>query len=393
MPAFVALGIGLCACTNTLTNLHGRWSLLGRVSTFGALVIPPAACLLLTQPGTRWNPLAIRPLAGLALLATAYIPRIGGDPNLVPLTQLGLVSAFFFGASSLRWTRASRLAISGCARVWVLMLGGLWAWGDFETPFLGFYTNPNATGACAAFMLPIGLLAADDGKLGRGAQAFGLLAAAVVAGTMARAAILAIAVGTVAYVGWPLIVRSRFRYRTTFWLLLAGIAAFVLGQSLLVERLHDLGLQALSQQLTGKNLGTREGLWTILVDQVYEHPWFGCGPTVSLGYLLDDDLSAHCIYLQIALQAGLIGLAVLLAVLSGLWQSFWPGRHDPRVRLSGATLLAVMAHQTFEVSLTQNNLAFGYLGWVTIAAGCSRAWELALERGGRAATVAARRAA
>jgi len=83
--------------------------------------------------------------------------------------------------------------------------------------------------------------------------------------------------------------------------------------------------------------------------------------------------SSHNLYLQTTLQVGFVGLAALFVLLWVVWRQLWHRRRTPFARVAGAFLVGTLVHQMFEVSLTQVNLANGFLVWLVLAIGSSRA--------------------
>ena len=142
---------------------------------------------------------------------------------------------------------------------------------------------------------------------------------------------------------------------------------------------YSAGLQSLTGEGSaftlgfGKSLFTgRERLWPFLATLISRHPLLGYGPGALPAAFLDTDRSSHSLYLQISLQSGVFGLVLFLLLMGRIWSFYWVGRDDPIVRLSGAFLTGILVHQTFEVSLTQNELPIGLVQWLILGMGVSQ---------------------
>ncbi|MFD9362086.1 O-antigen ligase family protein [Priestia megaterium] len=123
---------------------------------------------------------------------------------------------------------------------------------------------------------------------------------------------------------------------------------------------------------TGKTLFSgREVVWVNNIELIKENWLLG----FSFSSVVQNDagflLSAHNLYLEIMSQVGLLGFLFFLLVLFKIW-----GRAlalgESRGKFLGATLIAILVHQVFEVTWTQNNLAIGIIQWLLIIIGFNR---------------------
>ncbi|GKV64674.1 hypothetical protein NCCP2331_08270 [Sporosarcina sp. NCCP-2331] len=115
----------------------------------------------------------------------------------------------------------------------------------------------------------------------------------------------------------------------------------------------------------------REAIWVPLIEIINNHPFIGHGPGVTTEHVMSLDFSSHNLYLQVALQNGYIGLALLLLLFFIIWISFWKVRKDNTIKLVSSFFIAILIHQLFEVSFTQNQLTVGMLQWLIISVGFS----------------------
>ena len=234
------------------------------------------------------------------------------------------------------------MLLNWIARGFILASLLYWAWLELPIPNYGPYINPNANGAALAYLFGLSLLSVRPGtsfvsKSTRvGWVSLALLA---ITSTVSRASLLAALASIAVYIFWPLVCRRRSIFIATFCAPLVLVATITAFRSVLLEQAHVLGFSTLSSDLTGKSLATRSRIWEPVYSAIVERPIWGHGPDIDIAQLLNADLSSHSIYLQVALQTGLVGLSVLLFLLFRIWFTLWLGRNDLVVRGAGAFLI------------------------------------------------------
>jgi hypothetical protein len=132
-------------------------------------------------------------------------------------------------------------------------------------------------------------------------------------------------------------------------------------------------LKQFSTSVFGKAADTgRADIWRTLLDGIRSNVLFGNGiatptpqPPLSF-HITTQNLSAHDWYLQILFQSGGVGLLLWLVAIVLPMDRLWS---SSRSRIAGGFALGALAIQTFEVTLTQNNFAFGLLFWMMLGAG------------------------
>jgi len=117
-------------------------------------------------------------------------------------------------------------------------------------------------------------------------------------------------------------------------------------------------------------LSGRQYIWEILMSYIYIHPIIGYGSGTLPREFINMNLSAHNLYIQIALQVGLSGLFIFIMLLRSIWLTFYIAANNPKVRLAGAFFIGILANQSFEVGLIQNNLSDGLISWLILGIGC-----------------------
>ena len=84
------------------------------------------------------------------------------------------------------------------------------------------------------------------------------------------------------------------------------------------------------------------------------------------------NVSAHNLFLQVGVQRGVIGIAVLAALFTTLILGLAASREEviePARRLALAAMVTVIVHSTFEVFLLQNNVVVSTIAWLLIGLG------------------------
>jgi O-antigen ligase len=311
-----------------------------------------------------------------------------GDLDVKGLTmtlQLAAVLSFLWGGAFFCWDRARTRVFFIVVVMFFVANAVLWLNARSLTMFRGLLTHSNSLGGYlfALIFFPVLMVFTERQTwkwLGVMSTMVGLT---LLAATTARAVWLAVLVCCVTLLAWPFICRHRLLFRG--WLIVLFLGLFVTAQQYVALARYDYArdLNRFVRELTfGKQLFSgREAMWLVLGQAIWERPLFGHGPGVSIADLSGIfGLSAHNFYMQTAVQVGLFGLTVFLFLVLSIWDVYWYGRMNQGVRVAGAFTTGFLAHQMFEVSLTQNNVVLGVLAWLVIGVGISKSmWEARLE--------------
>ncbi|MBF0623009.1 MAG: O-antigen ligase family protein [Magnetococcales bacterium] len=190
----------------------------------------------------------------------------------------------------------------------------------------------------------------------------------------ARVAALCYIFTIMAYMAWPIISKTALRYKATMMTMFFG-ALFIIVIIASLMALQNFSLiDDLTTQVTGRNIHSgRETIWPLLLLAISQKPLFGWGADVrpgtffvGSGHDLSQDYSAHNLFLQVGLDAGLFGVLGLLFLIWRIWVLYMPWRHMFRVRLAAILLLANVLQQSFGVSMTQSNMYMAIIIWSVI---------------------------
>lgn len=186
----------------------------------------------------------------------------------------------------------------------------------------------------------------------------------------ARSILLSMVFGLATYLFWDFITKKKIRFNLYFFMIAAINYFTIVIYPNLYKWKHFNTINNWSLALTDKPIMTgRNTIWSQLLDLISIEPIFGHGSGVVPEDFLTTSLSAHNLYLQVGLQVGVVGVLLLVLFFFVIWKNYWKNNHDPRVKLIGSFFISIIIHQTFEVTLTQNQFSIGLIQWIIIALG------------------------
>lgn len=252
--------------------------------------------------------------------------------------------------------------------VYILIANKFKLFQMFQTSQQGFYLNPNITGAIGFLVMINSVLASTKNRRGlfRIIFIFGLLVIILSKSRSIYLSIISYAFTYLLYNNFKNIKKRRFFY----FLLIILMVSFVYlysSQSVLLYRIDNI-----ISHYSGKNFYSgRQQFWGNLLEEILRKPILGYGTSTTPFNLLDVSLSSHNLYLQVGIQAGIVGIGLLILFFYKLFFYFCESS-TREGRIGAAILVSTMIHQIFEVSLTQNNLGLGLLVWIPLGVLCSR---------------------
>ncbi|GIN69618.1 hypothetical protein J14TS2_00930 [Bacillus sp. J14TS2] len=191
-----------------------------------------------------------------------------------------------------------------------------------------------------------------------------------------RSIMLAVGFGILTYILWKVITQNRLLFYGYFIVMLMIIFLITVVYPNINKFGKFIELNDLSIKYTGKSLlSGRNQIWELLLDFIAQEPLFGYGSGTIPNNLLQTTLTSHNLYIQIALQVGLIGLLFLLLFLFAIWKTFWEERNNPMIILVSCYFIGIIIYQVFEVTLTQNNFGFMILQWIILGIGLSYCYD------------------
>lgn len=374
----IALAVGLPI--TALRNLDEPLATVGGCAIAGMILLGAASILInLSRFCDALSAIGRPALVAALVFIAAHLPWIGdrefGQLGLFVTLQIPCMLVFFLGASSVVWTETRFRLLQEMAGIVMLLALAGWIMSEQATNYAFVFKNPNTLGGyafCASFFL----WTMPTGKLswGTSLQFLGLLTGLMVMlASGERASCLSFLAMFGTYFLWPRLAHSQRRHQSYFFAILGMLVGFLF---LYTNWTEDPAFQRIDQIVdayTGKSLFSgRHNIWPLLLELWRGSPWLGLGAGFMPQKVLAHEISAHNLFLQIALQVGLLGLAAFLFFLLGIWQAFWRARHDRLARASGAYFVGLLTYCVFEVTLTQNNLSQALFQWLILGVGISR---------------------
>ncbi len=130
-------------------------------------------------------------------------------------------------------------------------------------------------------------------------------------------------------------------------------------------------LEMLSREYLNKNFFSgREIVWSAVLGAIEGNELFGLGLTMEPSMIYDTGFSSHNLYLQTMLQSGVVGLTLVVTLLFAILRELEHYR-SPVACVGISLIVALLVHECFEVTLTQNNFSFGVMYWVLFAVALS----------------------
>lgn len=298
-----------CVCLLVGPMLLSPWSLGGLtldnlVSAAGASCVVLAAIIRGAIPFTR---LSAFPLAlAVAFTISDLFNGLSFTSDLIRFVSIALIPWLLdrtnLGTTFVRWVTLATAAIGGFSLLLQPVTGFPAPFTDTETAALrygGLFGHPNFAAYCLGVLVIVLLLQARVGRLEL--VVTGVLTIAMIV-TGARTAILILAA-----------LLALFLLRRFGRLLLGGVAAFILlllAGGTFLSRLNVLG----GESSSGGALTWRSGQWSSALGLLPGNEWWGIGRH-QIERQLGNGLGAHNGYVEILVEAGYLGSAIILVGL------------------------------------------------------------------------------
>lgn len=113
----------------------------------------------------------------------------------------------------------------------------------------------------------------------------------------------------------------------------------------------------------------RQVLWDPLIEGINQKLMLGYGLDMQPEKLMGISVSSHNWYLQMLLQIGVIGYAIMINILRMVWNTLYNLKNNKISLNCSAFMIGVLLWQCFEVSITQNNVYIGIMVWFVLGIG------------------------
>lgn len=308
-------------------------------------------------------------LMHIVYLLNADRVKLDLNNTLAILYQLFFI-ALIFSLSNINWSRFQIRTFSLFSYIAIFLL--------FSQFFLNLnILNTNSIGAFAYFLtfFPLLYIAGYTKNNFKAIRVLILLAFAfmLILSSDTRSVLICVTLGIITWLFWNLIIRNKLFFYGYFFMLLAAGFVFTVVYPYLDKYIPNIDYyNYIVFEYTGKNLFSgREILWRLMIENINQKLFFGHGSSSQLSDFMSVNLSSHNLYLQIALQVGIVGLTLFLYFFLNVWKAIWTNRQDARVKLFACYFLGIITYQLFELSLLQNHLAMSIVQWVIIGIGLS----------------------
>lgn len=299
----------------------------------------------------------------------------GGLAGLKVGLWIGMVTCTGVACTLIDWNKLRRgiLIVDIGIVIWIYQLyKGLMEWEKEWMSFSYIYANPNFLGIVILVFILILMLAYSQKRAER-YLLYGILLVPILLETRARTSLMALIVAIGIYIIWYM----SSRWKITHWLVWVGIIGTLAGITIIYPSLRQIeGIDAVSNlvgEISQKALFSgRERLWAETITFIKEEPVFGYGLQITLQELNNQEFNTHNQYLQILLQGGWIGLALVVGILSTLWYNLKQIGHYRIVRIGGSILIALLVVACFENTLLGESVTLGILQWSILGVGISQ---------------------
>lgn len=177
---------------------------------------------------------------------------------------------------------------------------------------------------------------------------------------------------------WQWISANRVIYWTVFCGTIAAVVILIPAYVALSYTTVGIQLNAIVHEYTGVQLFSgRNIIWPAYLYFITLKPLLGYGfgnqiANMMVMFGLPSDvlgLSAHNLYLMVASQTGLLGLAALILFFGTVWATLYRNRSTLIGSIACAVFLTGLVNEMFEVTLTQTNLDVMVFFWFLVALG------------------------
>lgn len=367
--AVAVVSLGWLATVNNTVVADGRFS---RLIVGGAYVVALAIGFVSLYIRNRISRTQLRlGVAALAFLIWAVgVTVMHREVESVAFYRLStyvLCLSVLVCAASYRWPDQFLIHLSRLSLVVWLCILGYWMLAGMPVRWSGIYNTVSSLG----FLLGFAGVSATWTIRSRAARIVIIVATLVLAALMAaRAPILFIVAYCCVYAAWPMIRRNGLVYYGTFGALTALLVAFPICYVYVSTLDIAADLNRISADIFfGANFFSgRQYLWEALLGGVEEHWFWGDGlGTVEVSWR-GGTFAAHSLYIQLAVQLGLMGISLFFLIALVVWAELRRRASAWRARIGASVFVGVLAQQSFEVSLLENNLSLGFWFWVILGA-------------------------
>lgn len=325
-------------------------------------------CIVNANDRKEWRfPMRATLRVGLFFLAYLVLNLVGQGGGLERVVQAIVMMTTLAVTTSYKWSSSQLRVFRVVISLFLFAACLYWLSSGMPRNYFSFvYDHSNGFAVILSAAI-VGLLIASNGRPSILERAMILLAFSLLAFSNSRSALASTLVMLV-FLWIASRINRLHTYQRFIRIGFVSVLVFVGAFSLLYPALYEtpLGnsLEQMSRAYLDKNFFSgRQVIWSQVLHIIGERSLFGWGLDATPSDFIDTQYSSHNLYLQTILQIGLVGLGLLLLLLWTLVRHYYRGI-SVRGSIGVATVLGVLVHECFEVSLTQNNFEYGLWYWV-----------------------------
>ncbi|MHD0382986.1 O-antigen ligase family protein [Staphylococcus simulans] len=248
----------------------------------------------------------------------------------------------------------------------------IWLLQGLPSQFKSIYPSSNLVGPYMFIALYFILLKLLGTKKKIFASVILFLGIMVLLASDTRSVLLSMFIGFLVFVFWKFISKNFMTGTVFFGTFMTFIFLVIFLYPSLPKWRYYSVVETWMRDHTGKSLMSgRAEIWSLLNNHLSLKPYFGYGPSTVASDLIGMQASSHNLYMNIALQVGIIGLIIFILLLYFIFIMMITKNKTVISRLSSAFFIAILTHQIFEITLIQNQLSIGLFQWAIIGIGLS----------------------
>ncbi|WP_412520306.1 O-antigen ligase family protein [Staphylococcus simulans] len=248
----------------------------------------------------------------------------------------------------------------------------VWIIQGMPSQFKSIYPSSNLVGPYMFIAIYFILLKLITTRKKLFASVILLLGIMVLLASDTRSILLSMFVGLLVFVFWRVISKNLMSGTLFFGTFISFIFLVIFLYPSLPKWRYYSVVETWMRNHTGKSLMSgRAEIWSMLNNYLSLKPYFGYGPSTVASDLIGMQASSHNLYMNIALQVGIIGLIIFILLLYFIFMMMIKTNKSVVARLSSAFFIAILTHQIFEITLIQNQLSIGLFQWAIIGIGLS----------------------
>lgn len=283
---------------------------------------------------------------------------------------LSIILVLYISFIKIEYSDIKRLNILAC--FFILFHFLVWIYSSMPNMFASIYNNSNLVGPFifyTTFFLIIGL---KFSKIKPVYIVMLIISLIIIISSDTRSALLSAFVTIIVFLFWSFITKNKVIALLFFLILIAGSLALIFIYPILPKFSFFMPLEQWMLTYTGKSIMSgRNDLWVPLIELINQRPILGYSPSTMASELFATDQSPHNLFLNILMQIGYLGLMSILLIFLLIWMAFVKVKNNFIVKLSGSYFVGIIVHQSFEITLFQNQLSIGLLQLFIIAIGLS----------------------